>query len=224
MTFLRFVPDLEYIPTFATLSSQENLPDEVIKVAETLDDTLTNLTSSFESSNEYFNILVQVFSNQLNDEKQTHLQNFYLILPALTVNYIEHISTSKEKIFKKNLDGAAFTDDGFSMGLAYCLTLLGKMLMKIQHMYVIIFPSDQWKQADSLHWFDSVTNSFNVEQKNVDIQRSSEKDEKLQNTLTLKLKRIETTLKEFQLLHFNVNSARIFFHVTNLQNSRYCNL
>ena len=84
-------------------------------------------------------------------------------------------------------------------------------------MYVIIFPSDQWKQADSLHWFDSVTNSFNVEQKNVDIQRSSEKDEKLQNTLTLKLKRIETTLKEFQLLHFNVNSARIFFHVTNLQ-------
>ena len=224
MTFLRFVPDLEYIPTFATLSSQENLPDEVIKVAETLDDTLTNLTSSFESSNEYFNILVQVFSNQLNDEKQTHLQNFYLILPALTVNYIEHISTSKEKIFKKNLDGAAFTDDGFSMGLAYCLTLLGKMLMKIQHMYVIIFPSDQWKQADSLHWFDSVTNSFNVEQKNVDIQRSSEKDEKLQNTLTLKLKRIETTLKEFQLLHFNVNSARIFFHVTNLQKCRYCNL
>ena len=140
MTFLRFVPDLEYIPTFATLSSQENLPDEVIKVAETLDATLTNLSSSFESSNEYFNILVQVFSNQLNDEKQTHLQNFYLILPALTVNYIEHISTSKEKIFKKNLDGAAFTDDGFSMGLAYCLTLLGKMLMKIQHMYVIIFP------------------------------------------------------------------------------------
>ena len=38
---------------------------------------------------------------------------------------IEHISTSKEKIFKKNLDGAAFTDDGFSIGLAYCLTLLG---------------------------------------------------------------------------------------------------
>ena len=94
-------------------------------VSQPLDATLANLTSSFESSNEYFNILVQVFSNQLNDEKQTHLQNFYLILPALTVNYIEHISTSKEKIFKKNLDGAAFTDDGFSIGLAYCLTLLG---------------------------------------------------------------------------------------------------
>ena len=44
-------------------------------------------------------------------------------------------------------------------------------------------------------------------------KRATERDEKLQNTLTLKLKRIETTLREFQLLHFNVNSARIFFQV-----------
>ena len=43
--------------------------------------------------------------------------------------------------------------------------------------------------------------------------RAAEKDEKLQNTLTLKLKRIDSTLREFQLLHFNVNSARIFFQV-----------
>ena len=76
------------------------------------------------------------------------------------------------------------------------------------------FNVDQWKNADELHWFDSVENSFNVEQKNVENQRSTEKDEKLKNTLTLKLKRIETTSKEFQLLHFNVNSARIFFHVS----------
>ena len=76
------------------------------------------------------------------------------------------------------------------------------------------FNIDQWKNADELHWFDSVENSFNVEQKNVENQRSTEKDEKLKNTLTLKLKRIDTTSKEFQLLHFNVNSARIFFHVS----------
>ena len=57
-----------------------------------------------------------------------------------------------------------------------------------------------------------------MEQENVEKQRASEKDDKLQNTLTLKLKRIETTLKEFQLLLFNVNSARIFFHVSNINN------
>ena len=100
-------------------------------MAETLDETLSNLASSFESSNEYFNLLVQVFSAQLSDEKLTHLGNFFMILPALTVNYIEHITTAKEKIFKNNLDGAAFTDDGFSMGVAYCLTLLGKPIWVI---------------------------------------------------------------------------------------------
>ena len=72
---------------------------------------------------------------------------------------------------------------------------------------------DQWKQADSLHWFESVESNLNQEKQNVERKRATERDEKLQNTLTLKLKRIETTLKEFQLLHFNVNSARIFFQV-----------
>ena len=73
--------------------------------------------------------------------------------------------------------------------------------------------SGQWKRFDSLHWFESVENSFENEKKNVEAQRTTEKDDKLQNTLTLKLKRIQTTLREFQLLHFNINSARIFFHV-----------
>ena len=54
---------------------------------------------------------------------------------------------------------------------------------------------------------------MNQEKVKVEETRARERDEKLQNTLTLKLKRIETTLKEFQLLHFNVNSARIFFQV-----------
>ena len=94
---IRFVPDIDDIQTFAELVRKENLPAEMEKVAEALDCTLENLSSNFTNSNEYFNILVQVFSAQLNDEKQTHLHNFYLILPPLTVNYVEHITSAKEK-------------------------------------------------------------------------------------------------------------------------------
>lgn len=192
---IQFVPDIEDIPSFSSLVTTESLGVECMNAAETLDAAIENLSSNFCGSNQYFNLLVQVFSGQLNEEKQTHLKNFYLILPPLAINYIEHIISSKEKIFKKNLDGAAFTDDGFSMGLAYCLTLL-----------------DQWKQADSLHWFESVEKTLGGEKQKVESQRAGEKDD-LQNTLTLKLKRLETTMREFQLLHFSVTSARIFFQV-----------
>ena len=50
---------------------------------------------------------------------------------------------SKEKINKKNSIGAAFTDDGFAMGIAYILRLL-----------------NQYHDFDSLHWFQSVREKF----------------------------------------------------------------
>ena len=44
---------------------------------------------------------LQVFTGQLTNEKQPHLSTFHLILPPLCVNYIEHVTAAKEKIFKK---------------------------------------------------------------------------------------------------------------------------
>ena len=50
---------------------------------------------------------------------------------------------NKEKINKKNSIGAAFTDDGFAMGIDYILRLL-----------------DQYHDFESLHWFQSVKEKF----------------------------------------------------------------
>jgi len=79
----------------------------------------------------------------------------------------------------------------------------------------------QWKQTDSLHWFESVERSLAKERQEVESQKAAEKDEKLQNTQTLTLRRLETTLREFQLLHFGVNAARIFFQVRYINVGRY---
>ena len=63
-----------------------------------------------------FQLLVNVFGKQLHEDKHPHLKNFYVIIPPLTVNFVEYMIGAKEKIAKNNFNGAAFTDDGLSMG------------------------------------------------------------------------------------------------------------
>lgn len=102
---------------------------------------------------------------------------------------------SKEKLNKKNNSGAAFSDDGFSMGIAYILKLL-----------------DQYHDFDSLHWFQSVKEKF-VASKNslTSDQKSQQTDAKLMQTQSLTLQRYATYIREFDLLQFSLSSARIFF-------------
>ena len=53
---------------------------------------------------------------------------------------------AKDKMNKKNKQGAAFTDDGFAMGIAYILKLV-----------------DQYHAFDSLHWFESVRTKYEAD-------------------------------------------------------------
>ena len=62
-------------------------------------------------------MMVDVFSPALSDQKNSHLKNFYLIVPSLTINFVEHSLAVKDNILKKNKMDAAFTDDGLAMGL-----------------------------------------------------------------------------------------------------------
>ncbi|XP_052261533.1 WASH complex subunit 4-like isoform X2 [Dreissena polymorpha] len=194
---IRFIPDLEDIECFEKLCKEENLSMECQVAARNLDNVIGNLAKNFAEGTEYFKMLVDVFSPEFRNPKNMHLRNFFVILPPLTVNYIEHSISCKEKMNRKNKVGAAFTDDGFAMGLAYILKLL-----------------DQYHDFDSLHWFQAVREHYGKEKGQLQKQQqgaSSKADEKLQQTMTLTQKRLDIYLQEFDLLFYSLSSARIFF-------------
>uniref|UniRef100_A0A3P8WCL7 WASH complex subunit 4 n=1 Tax=Cynoglossus semilaevis TaxID=244447 RepID=A0A3P8WCL7_CYNSE len=194
---IRFVPDLDDIVNFEEMVKEEELSEETRRAAGVLDAVLGDLTSNSAEGTEYFKMLVAVFAPEFRSVKNMHLRNFYMIVPPLTVNFVEHSISCKEKLNKKNKSGAAFTDDGFAMGVAYILKLL-----------------DQYLEFDSLHWFQAVRDKYKKELNTVlkeqNVQAISQ-DEKLMQTMNLTQKRLDLYLQEFELLYFSLSSARIFF-------------
>ncbi|XP_059151833.1 WASH complex subunit 4-like isoform X4 [Physella acuta] len=191
---IRFIPDLEDIVSFEDACREENLSLETQAAAKNLDNVINNLAKNFAEGTEYFKMLVDVFAPEFRNPKNMHLRNFFVILPPLTINFVEHSISCKEKMNRKNKVGAAFTDDGFAMGVAYILKLL-----------------DQYYEFDSLHWFQSVRVKLTKDKNEVLKQSGNRNDEKLQQTTSLTVKRLEQYLQEYELLFYSLSSARIFF-------------
>ncbi|CAG9113981.1 unnamed protein product [Plutella xylostella] len=188
-----FLPTLERNTSFTTLCQQNDLESSTLNAAEILDQNIDSLICNFTQGTEYFKLLVDVFAPIFRNPKNVHLKNFYMIVPPLTLNFVEHMILSKDKMTKKNKVGAAFTDDGFAMGVAYILKLL-----------------DQDSNFESLHWFESVWKHIGEERRSLEEQKSKGSVQ-LQQALALTEKKIKIMEQEFQLLYYSLTSARIFF-------------
>lgn len=192
---IKFVPDLKNIVDFEDLVAKERLAAETKTSAENLDMSIQNLTQSFEGGFEYFALLVNVFASEFCSEQNHHLKSFYIIIPPLTVNFIEHIILAKDKLVKKSAQDFMFTDDGFAIGVAYVLKLL-----------------DQNSKFDALHWFDAVAQYYRdaKAEKERELQQKKRTKESY-DSIMYQLKNIKARFHEYQLLRFSFTSAKIFF-------------
>lgn len=188
-----FLPDIEKTVPFESLCCGLNYSATTQAAAKRLENDIADLVRHFTEGIQYFKLLVDVFASAFRDVKSYHLQQFYAIVPPLTLSFVDNSVSNKEKMFKKNQTGAAFTDDGFAMGIAYINALL-----------------DQSAELDGLHWFKTVEQ--HIAQERLAAERKDDHgDEKLQQTRALTLQRLTERNAEFQLLYYSLSGARVFF-------------
>jgi WASH complex subunit 7 len=174
----------------------EGLSKETISAGKFLQQDIDQAMKKIQEGFSYFKKLSLIFSTYFQSSKNSHMKNFYIFVPALTINYIENISIAKDRLNKKNKE-SLFTDDGFAIGIVFMLKLL-----------------NQFTEFNSLNWFKSVKNKIQLEKEKIQKQRlelEKTKGDNLLQTLLLSEKRILEFEMEFKLLFFSINSCKIFF-------------
>jgi WASH complex subunit 7 len=214
------------------------LSDDTVRAGKNLDSVIKTLVANFSEGSDYFKVLVNVFQSVLLTSEHEHLRTFMMIVPALCISWIEASLLAKDSMYKATrgvLKEMYFTDDGFAMGLSYCLAIL-----------------KQTNKCAALHWFDTLHAKHKIDlaqleqmqaartlkenkRKEKAKRRSSffagmmggkkeEEDEEFDehqdfeevHSLQLTGKRIEAQRRETDQLFYSMSGAAIFFKRTDV--------
>ncbi|KAK6103382.1 WASH complex subunit 7 family protein [Brugia pahangi] len=197
MQSLGFLPNLDDVPSFEPLAVNAKLSSETISAAKLLDNVFDVAKKNVNQSDNYLQILVEVFAPELcGNTKYEHLNFFYMIVPPLTINYVDRMLSCKGKLGRRAKQNNTFTDDGFILGVAFILVLL-----------------DQHTYFSSLNWFQSVACECEEQIANASFgSKSSSTKNALDPSAAIRLAKLDQYQKEFQLLSYTFSSAKIFFN------------
>ncbi|KAH8366553.1 hypothetical protein KR084_003635, partial [Drosophila pseudotakahashii] len=163
--------------------------------------SLGHMKECYSDSTNYFKLLLQGFQPFLCNPNNQHLRTFYLITPALIMNYIDHRVKQKLKIHKKDQTKISLFEDGFAIGLVYILNML-----------------NQQAEFHELGWSQTTTRHLHEERSKVrDILAGQQSipqpqlDEKLFQTVAITERHVNAYEHEYNLLYATLSSSEIFF-------------
>ncbi|KAF7640356.1 hypothetical protein Mgra_00000175 [Meloidogyne graminicola] len=179
-----------------------------INCAELCDQISQNINSYLSSNNDSIELLTSIFAREFRgNDKFSHFRDFFILIPALMLVQIEYISKCRACLSNRKIsiigdlspnenEKFVFVEDGFSIGIAYILTLLNQQFF-----------------FNSLNWFDSVFNKINseiIKCKNEQKSALKLKDESLARILALKQSQLNEQQDEFKRLMYSLNSSLTF--------------
>lgn len=192
-SMIHFIPkDLEE-PKFKDYCEEMGIDGDMKKAAEMFDQSIRILFKQEAEAKDYLRELVKGLDGAFKGDDNKHMKQFYILVPALTINFVESLRLAKDKVLKKRQVGAYISDDGFAVGLAYILRVLR-----------------QNKRFGSLNWFESIEQNLQDEKDNIQKTRQQMAEE-VNVEREINLKKIKTSGEEYTLLYYSFNAAQIFF-------------
>ena len=124
---------IKYIPKqldeikFEDIAAELGIKLETMEACKMFDMSIRLLRDQAGDATDFLRRIGKNFEGVFDDAECAHLKLFYIIIPPLTLNYIDYIKKGTEKILKQNNKDAFISEDGFPLGLAYLLKILNQI-------------------------------------------------------------------------------------------------
>lgn len=123
---LKFIPKFLTDYKFEDVAYDLNIGGEVLESVKMFDESVRLMQKQGTDANDYLRTIVknnEGFADQ--DERYMPLKNFYTMVPAVSLGFIDHITRGREKLQKRNNTDGFISDDGFALGIVYLLHIFG---------------------------------------------------------------------------------------------------
>ena len=141
-----------------------------------------------------------------DNENVAPLKNFYTLIPAITTSQVNHVVDGRNKLRNTNNKHAFISDDGFALGVAFLLKILG-----IDEAY------------KGLNWIESIQSKLNedidlhqkkqerMQKYKKEFQQNVYEDEDNRDEEAMFIKQKQDTLQEYTMLSYQMSASAILF-------------
>lgn len=121
---IKYIPKILDDIKFEDVASDLGIKAETMEASKMFDMSIRMLRDQAGDATDFLRRIGKSFEGVFDDAECAHLKLFYIIIPPLTLNYIEYIKKGKERVYHKNSKDAFISEDGFPLGVAYLLKIL----------------------------------------------------------------------------------------------------